>query len=100
MGGCWSQKELTLGGEGQRSCILTGGGVHKFIDIYFEPTERMLRREKGVVGGKRTYPVKGRMDKFRGKGVVGAKKLTLGGEGWRSSILTGGGVSTATSGGT
>ena len=55
---------------------------------------------RGVVGAKRTYPGMGRMDKLRGKGVVGAKKLTLGGEGRRSSVLTGGGVSTATSWGT
>ena len=100
-GGGLLEPKRTYPGRGRTEKLYSDwGGVHKFIDIYFESSERMLRRGKGVVGRKRTYSGRGRIDKLRGKEVVGAKKLTLGGEGWRSSILTGGGVSTATSGGT
>lgn len=81
--GCWSQKELTLWGEGERSSILTKEGVHNLIDICCESSERMLRGEdcwskknllwegkdgqaqgKGVAGAKITHPGRGRMEKL------------------------------------
>ena len=94
-----AKKNLPWEGKDREALFWLG---EEFINLLISilNLQKECSRGRGLLEQKELTLGRGRMDKLMGKGVVGAKKLTLGGEGRRSSVLTGGGVSTATSWGT